>query len=129
MQKHKQPHPTDIAVGARVRAQRLACGMSQTGLAEKLGVTFQQVQKYEKGSNRLSASRLQAVAKVFNLPVSHFFAENRTGAATPSEFNELVSFLSTARAVRLIRAFSKLNDSQLENSIVTLVESLADDKK
>ena len=88
----KQPHPTDIAVGAKVRALRLACGISQEGLADKLGVTFQQVQKYEKGSNRLSASRLQMVAKVLNVPISHFFGETRTTSASATEFNEIVSF-------------------------------------
>ena len=70
----RQPHPTDVIVGSRVRAARLACGMSQTALAEAIGVTFQQVQKYENGSNRISASKLVEVATTLRVSAATFLA-------------------------------------------------------
>src|SRR5690606_42052795 len=76
----KTPNPVDVFVGSRVRLRRLMIGMSQEALADRLGVTFQQVQKYEKGTNRISASRLQAIADVFRVPPSFFFQEDETTA-------------------------------------------------
>ena len=78
----KTPNPIDVFVGSRVRLRRLMVGMSQEALADRLGVTFQQVQKYEKGTNRISASRLQAIAEVFRVPPSFFFQDE--DSATPA---------------------------------------------
>ena len=79
----KSPNPTDKYVGSRVRMRRLMLHMSQTDLADQLGVTFQQVQKYEKGSNRISASRLQAMCHILQVPVPYFFEALRRSRATP----------------------------------------------
>ena len=79
MMAKKSPNPTDKYVGSRVRMRRLMLGMSQEKLGEKLGLTFQQVQKYEKGTNRIGASRLQHISQILKVPVSFFF----DGAALP----------------------------------------------
>src|SRR5271165_2241955 len=73
MASKKQPNPIDIHVGSRVRLRRMMLGMSQEKLGENLGITFQQIQKYEKGTNRIGASRLQHIARVLSMPVSYFF--------------------------------------------------------
>jgi transcriptional regulator with XRE-family HTH domain len=80
MMAKKSPNPTDKYVGSRVRMRRLMLGMSQEKLGEKLGLTFQQVQKYEKGTNRIGASRLQHIAQILKVPVSFFFAPARCGS-------------------------------------------------
>src|SRR5690348_12317951 len=82
-------HPTDIAVGARVRKQRMLRGWSQQRLAQALGVTFQQIQKYERGANRLSASMLEATANALGVPVSHFFDDGQREG--PAMFEDLLS--------------------------------------
>ena len=81
MAEKKKPNPIDVHVGSRVRLKRTFVGMSQEKLGEKLGVTFQQVQKYEKGANRIGASRLQQIAAIFNTNVGFFF-ENAPGSST-----------------------------------------------
>ena len=75
MANKKQPNPIDIHVGSRVRLRRMMLGMSQEKLGESLGITFQQIQKYEKGTNRVSASRLQGIARLLSVPVSYFFED------------------------------------------------------
>jgi transcriptional regulator with XRE-family HTH domain len=121
----KRPDVYDMEVGRRIRAQRLTQGMSQETLAAKLNVTFQQVQKYEKGTNRVSAGRLRRIAEVLGVPISFFFADGDKGdrgADATSGFE----FLGSARAVRLMKAFTRLTDPKLQAALVDLCEMVAD---
>lgn len=125
----KSPNPIDIHVGARVRMRRFLLGMSQGKLAEQLGVTFQQVQKYEKGMSRISASRLQAIANVFEVPVSFFFeniADHAHQDADPLSDASDASLL-TQDGVALNKAFVRIRSAKVRRSIVELVKLLADD--
>jgi transcriptional regulator with XRE-family HTH domain len=129
----KAPNPIDVHVGARLRMRRLMLGMSQEKLGDALGLTFQQVQKYEKGTNRISASRLLQVAEVLNVPPSFFFDDAPDALSTvrlPS--NELTptdvaQFFATG-GLALIKAFSQIRDAELCRRIVELVETIADSR-
>ena len=120
----KAPDARDVDVGRRIRSQRLVCRMSQTELANNLGVTFQQVQKYEKGVNRVGAGRLSRIADVLNVPVSFFFSGDMNPAPADSAGTGL-SFLETAGAVRLVRAYSTIEDPQIRRALVDLAEEIA----
>ena len=124
------PSPIDKIVGAKVRASRLLAGLSQEKLGAAVGVSFQQVQKYENGANRISASRLQKIAEALNAPLSSFFDGAISSELTkPSERDELNAlsneFLLTADGIRLLRAFKSVNDPKTRKSIVDLVVALA----
>jgi len=128
---NKTPNPIDRHVGARVRMRRLMVGLSQSKLADSLDVTFQQVQKYEKGANRIGASRLQQLARVLDVPPAFFF-DGAPASATPSAgFNEdpgnayVVDFLSTTEGLQLNRAFSAIKDAKMRRSVLELVERIA----
>lgn len=129
----RNPNPIDVHVGNRVRMRRMLIGMSQEKLGEKLGLTFQQVQKYEKGSNRVSASRLHHMAEILNVPVQYFFDDlpegSRRGASDgfeeSGEPGAIMSFLSTSEGVQLTRAFSDIPDSDVRRRLVDLVKSIA----
>src|SRR3954464_13878929 len=125
----KRPDPVDIEVGHRIRIERLARGLSQTALANQLGVTFQQVQKYEKGVNRVGAGRLTKIAKVLGVPVSSFFGAHEASAIErPGERGTASSplkLLTVPGALRLLRAYGQLNDGKMRRSIVKLVEDIA----
>lgn len=128
--KRKTPSPIDVEVGKRIRAQRRQLGMSQSALAEKLGLTFQQVQKYEKGVNRVGASRLQHVADCLSVPISHFFDNAAFDNPVSTEEarairNDLVGFLSSEEGIELNRAFAKIKDARTRQKIVGLLKSLA----
>jgi transcriptional regulator with XRE-family HTH domain len=126
--KMKMPNPIDKHVGSRVRMRRLMLGMSQQKLADALGLTFQQVQKYEKGTNRISASRLQHAADVLGVAVPFFFEgaadKHAPGytAPSPAYVNE---FVSSHDGLRLIKAFTRIDSAELRRSIVGLVEEIA----
>jgi transcriptional regulator with XRE-family HTH domain len=126
----KVPDLVDKHVGSRVRMRRLMLGMSQGALADQLGITFQQVQKYEKGTNRISASRLQAMSYILQVPVSFFFEGAPQPAGTsqrPGEapFPAYVSdFLAEADGLKLVRAFMQISDAKLRRSLVRLVEEI-----
>src|SRR5215471_5642880 len=124
----KRPDPVDVEVGHRIRIERLSRGLSQTALANQLGITFQQVQKYEKGVNRVGAGRLTRIAEVLGVPVSTFFGADDaeitgdselTGTSTP------LKLLTVAGALRLLRAYGQLTDSKMRRSIVETVENIA----
>ncbi|WFU12384.1 helix-turn-helix transcriptional regulator (plasmid) [Rhizobium sp. CB3090] len=125
----KDPSPIDVEVGRRIRMRRRILGMSQTTLAEGLNVTFQQVQKYEKGKNRVGASRLQNVADCLDVPVSFFFegvsvpVEN-TGEEIFSGGGDLAGFLASGEGIELNRAFAKIKDPRTRLKIIGLVKSL-----
>src|ERR1051325_8767177 len=92
----KSPDDTDVSVGQRIRSQRLMLGLSQTELGNKLGITFQQIQKYEKGTNRVSAGRLQQIAQLFKMPVSFFFEGVASKVCSAEHINDSFEFLDTA---------------------------------
>lgn len=131
MASKKSPNPIDIHVGSRVRLRRMMLGMSQEKLGEHLGITFQQIQKYEKGTNRIGASRLQAIARVLSVPVSFFFedAPGNLPVAGDQGFDGAASavmeLLSTAEGLRLNRAFRAINDPKVRNRVVALVQALS----
>ncbi|MDZ7824003.1 MAG: helix-turn-helix domain-containing protein [Ahrensia sp.] len=129
----KVPNPIDIHVGSRVRLRRTMVGMSQEKLGESLGITFQQVQKYEKGTNRVGASRLQNIAGILNVPVSFFFEDAPGEEAVPqgglaeASANYVVNFLSSSEGLQLNRYFVKIADHKVRRRIIDLVKSLADE--
>lgn len=126
----KTPNPIDKYVGSRIRMRRILLSMSQEKLGEALGLTFQQVQKYEKGTNRVGASRLQQISDILQVPVSFLFEGNPGGAAADS-LSEAPSptyvsdFLATSEGLALTRAFMRITDAKLRRSIVDLVEQIA----
>ncbi len=122
----RSPNAIDRQVGVRMRMRRLMLDMSQQKLAAGLGVSFQQVQKYEKGDNRIGAGRLHQLAEILHVPVSFFFedfsATGKKQAALPSYISD---FLATADGVALTRAFMSIRDARQRRSIVILVEAMA----
>ncbi len=133
MASKKQPNPIDVHVGSRVRLRRMMLGMSQEKLGESLGITFQQIQKYEKGTNRIGASRLQHIARVLTMPVSYFF-EGAPGMAAaslspdlnePPATNHVVDFLSTNEGIQLNKAFVRIKDPKLRRRVIDLVRTMA----
>ena len=119
--------PTDRHVGARIRMQRMVCGMSQTDLDQSVGVTFQQVQKYENGANRVSASRLQQIANVLKVAPDFFFKGGSTKAVSgPKEVTVIEDFISSRDGVALSLAFTKISNASMRRSIVSLVEQLTE---
>ena len=131
----KAPNPIDKHVGSRVRMRRMMLGMSQEKLGDALGLTFQQVQKYEKGTNRIGASRLQQISNILQVPVSFFFEGAPDVPAKSSELAEAPSpmyvadFLATSDGLALTRAFMRIKDSKLRRKIVELVEQMAGPEK
>ena len=124
----KAPNPIDKHVGSRVRMRRMMLSMSQEKLGDALGLTFQQVQKYEKGSNRIGASRLQHIADILQVPISFFF----DGAGEPGEFKPMEpktlfisDFLASSEGVALVKAYMKIKDARLRRCIVQLVEQIS----
>jgi transcriptional regulator with XRE-family HTH domain len=123
----KRPDPVDVEVGHRIRIERLARGLSQTALANQLGVTFQQVQKYEKGVNRVGAGRLTKIAEVLGVPVGSFFSGKEVLASEPDTDGDQASplkLLTVSGAFRLLRAYSEIEDANLRRCIVDLVEQI-----
>jgi transcriptional regulator with XRE-family HTH domain len=137
----KAPNPIDRHVGSRVRMRRVLLGMSQEKLGEALGLTFQQVQKYEKGTNRIGASRLQQISRTLNVPPSFFFdgapmqdgpaVENgaaQLAVAEPSSSTFVIDFIASAEGLHLNKAFARIHDPKVRKRIIDLVASLADDE-
>lgn len=133
MMAKKAPNPIDKHVGSRVRMRRMMLGMSQEKLGNSLGLTFQQVQKYEKGTNRIGASRLQQISHILQVPVSFFFegapamatagrVEGMGEAPSPAYVSD---FLATSDGLALTKAFMRIADSKLRRRIVDLVEQIA----
>src|SRR5215510_12350365 len=118
--------PRDMEIAKRVRALRLQRGISQTELGSVLDVTFQQVQKYETGTNRISAGRLQQIAEVLDVPVTYFYAgiDNEDIPTSPSVDTEF-DLLQSAHAIRLVRAYSRINDRGVRLKLLKLAECIA----
>jgi transcriptional regulator with XRE-family HTH domain len=119
--------PRDAEIGRRIRALRLERGLSQTELGNLLGVTFQQIQKYEKGANRVAAGRLQRVAEALDVPITFFYAGSTTeqGNSDSDSVDVGLGFLETAGAVRLVRAYSRITDPEMRRALVELTERIA----
>jgi transcriptional regulator with XRE-family HTH domain len=133
MMAKKAPNPIDKHVGSRVRMRRMMLAMSQEKLGDALGLTFQQVQKYEKGTNRIGASRLQQISHILQVPVSFFFdgapiiagmprLEGVSESPSPAYVSD---FLATSDGLALTKAFMRIDDSKLRRRIVDLVEQIA----
>lgn len=130
----RRPNPIDVHVGNRVRLQRMLIGISQEKLGERLGLTFQQVQKYEKGINRIGASRLFELSRVLGVPVQFFYDEAPLGSsasvaapgfAERGPDSQVFEFLSSREGLELNRAFSRITDPKVRKSVLDLVRSLA----
>jgi transcriptional regulator with XRE-family HTH domain len=124
----KSPDKVDVEVGQRIKVLRNDAGISQTVLAEELGVTFQQVQKYEKGVNRVGAGRLTKIAGVLNIPVSKLLGLDEDSSATSRGYENSASplqLLTTPGALRLLRAYAKLEEGVMRRSVVAMVENVA----
>ncbi len=120
--------PRDAEIGLRVRTLRLQRGLSQTELGSLINVTFQQVQKYEKGANRISAGRLQHIAEVLGVPVSFFFAPDEAQKSSPDGSVDVeFSFLQTEGALRLARAYARIKQPALRLKLLRLTEAIAGD--
>lgn len=131
----RKPNPIDIHVGSRVRLRRTMSGMSQEKLGDALGITFQQIQKYEKGANRIGASRLQQISNVLNTPISFFFEDapgtpsnSEAGFSETSSTNYVVDFLSSSEGLQLNRAFVKIEDPKVRRKLVELAKALANEE-
>jgi transcriptional regulator with XRE-family HTH domain len=132
----KQANPIDAQVGNRVRLRRMLIGMSQEKLGELLGLTFQQVQKYEKGVNRIGAGRLFHVAQILGVPIQYFYEgvveqlPSGKGFAEDAGRPPVMEFLSSGEGLQLSLAFMRIKDPKVRKRVIDLVKSLAegDDK-
>jgi len=133
MMAKKTPNPIDKHVGSRVRMRRMMLSMSQEKLGDALGLTFQQVQKYEKGTNRIGASRLQQISQILQVPIAFFFegsptmpgigrVEGMKEAPSPAYVSD---FLATSDGLTLTKAFMRIEDAKLRRRIVDLVKQIA----
>ena len=126
--KFDGPHPIDIGVGSRVRGRRILMGMSQERLGDELGVTFQQVQKYEKGANRISASRLHDISQILDVSPGYFF-EEITGIKLSSQSQPprpaASDPLNKRETLELVRAYYRIADPDVRHQITALIRSLA----
>ena len=133
----KRPNPIDVHVGSRVRLRRMMLGMSQEKLGERMNLTFQQIQKYERGINRIGASRLFDLARILQVPVQFYYdglplnnASETHAAAAPGMAeaqgeNFVVEFLNSREGLELNRAFIRITDAKVRRAIVELVRSLS----
>ena len=120
------PNPVDVHVGARVRTRRLLIGMNQETLARALGLTFQQVQKYEGGANRVSASRLSQIAEVLGVPISYFFNDLDPDGADPSRREaESRERLQRPETIELIRSYYAIPDQEIRRQFLEMVKAVA----
>jgi transcriptional regulator with XRE-family HTH domain len=126
----KLPNPVDKHVGSRVRMRRLMLGMSQEKLGDALGLTFQQVQKYEKGANRIGASRLHQISVILQVPIPFFFDGAPISPSRPAGSGDAPSpvyvseFLATAEGLALTKSFMRIEDKKLRRRVVDLVEAI-----
>jgi transcriptional regulator with XRE-family HTH domain len=119
----------DVEIGRKIRALRLQRGLSQTSLADGIGLTFQQVQKYEKGTNRVSAGRLQKIATMLETPVMFFYGGAGVSTKKRDKRNEGLAYLQTKGAMRLMRAYGEISSRTTKYALVVLAESLRNKEK
>lgn len=121
----RKPNPTDVHVGQRLRAARMLAGMSQERLGAEVGLSFQQIQKYEKGHNRIGASRMQQLAQALNIPPSYFFEQSNGHAAPLSSGGALpqdAAAISRRQSLDLVRYFSSIPDEGMREALFKLVK-------
>jgi transcriptional regulator with XRE-family HTH domain len=121
-----EPSLRDENIGKRLKLRRLQLGLSQESLGLALGVTFEQVQKYETGNDRIEVARLQQIAEILNVPILFFFGGTLSAARDREGVCDVVDFLDTAYALRLVQAFRRIEERHIQRSIVELVEQVAD---
>jgi transcriptional regulator with XRE-family HTH domain len=126
MINRRSPNPVDKHVGSRVRLRRMILGMSQEKLGDALGLTFQQVQKYESGRNRIGAGRLQHISHILQVQVAFFFEGSPHGEALAPAY--VSDFIATADGLALVKAFMRIKGPTLRQRIVELVEYIAGDE-
>ncbi len=134
MAEDKKPHPIDTHVGGRVRLRRTMLGMSQDKLADALGLTFQQIQKYEKGVNRIGASRVFEISHVLGVPIQFFFDDFDVNTGRSYGFAEhgpddgmaMMELLNTPEGVQLCKHFASIKDPKIRKRVLELVKSLSD---
>ncbi|MDJ0609270.1 MAG: helix-turn-helix transcriptional regulator [Kiloniellales bacterium] len=126
------PHPIDVHVGGRLRLRRLAVGLSQERLAKSIGITFQQIQKYERGTNRIVASRLHDLARVLNVPVGYFFSEldeSELPSSAPAAREEAVvmshDLMAEKETLDLIRCYYNIPNPRIRKRVFDLVKSVS----
>ena len=120
LQNQRSAGKLDVELGKRIRLRRVEQHISQTELGDKLGVSFQQVQKYEKGVNRVGAARLQQIATALDVPITFFYS----GDGKAREVESLL-FIDSSFSLRLLRAYSKMKDQAVQRQFVSLIESIA----
>jgi transcriptional regulator with XRE-family HTH domain len=120
----RKANPIDAEVGRRIKLHRLSVGLSQTELGDSIGVTFQQVQKYERGQTRVGASRLTQIAKKLNIPIGEFFESVEAAKKGNSSAQTALQLLAQPLAIKLLQLFSDIPDRELRQSIVQLVENI-----
>jgi transcriptional regulator with XRE-family HTH domain len=131
----KQANPIDLQVGNRVRIRRMLIGMSQERLGDLLGLTFQQVQKYEKGVNRIGAGRLFEVSRILNVPIDFFYEgvaaqlAGQSGMSEPEGAPPVMEFVSSGEGLQLSLAFMKIKDAKVRKRVLDLVKSLAEEEE
>jgi transcriptional regulator with XRE-family HTH domain len=127
----KQTNPIDVQVGNRVRIRRMLIGMSQEKLGDLLGLTFQQVQKYEKGVNRIGAGRLYEVARILNVPVDFFYEGVASSGPDPDPEAgpPVMEFVSSGEGLQLVLAFMKIKEARVRKRVLDLVKSLAEEEE
>jgi transcriptional regulator with XRE-family HTH domain len=129
----RTPNPVDIHVGSRVRLRRLLLGMSQEKLGDELGVTFQQVQKYERGANRIGASRLFRVATVLQVPIGFFFegleATPVSGFAEGDQTPLIDDFINSPEGVALAAAFARIREPAVRRKLLELARTLSEESE
>jgi transcriptional regulator with XRE-family HTH domain len=136
MVSKKSPNPIDIHVGSRLRMRRMMLSLSQEKLGDALGITFQQIQKYEKGINRIGAGRLQTIARILDVPISYFYEDApesgepirnmARGFAETTDTSYVSELLTSSDGLKLTQAFLKIQDNQVRRKIVDLVRAIAD---
>jgi transcriptional regulator with XRE-family HTH domain len=123
--KRRRPNSADIQIGKSIRAHRLIVGMSQSDLARKLGVSFQQIQKYEKGMNRVGAGRLPLIAKIFDIPISALFEANADTSPGQSNGTVPVKLIPDRNTLKLLTSFSGIAPRKIRHSLVGLIDAIA----
>jgi transcriptional regulator with XRE-family HTH domain len=129
------PNPIDVHVGTRVRMRRTIVGLSQSALAEKMGITFQQVQKYERGSNRISSSRLFDLVRILDVPISYFFDEMGSDIAkqspgalqgrVPKALEIHQDPAAKRETLELVRAYYRIEDPQMRQRLTNIIRAIA----
>jgi transcriptional regulator with XRE-family HTH domain len=119
------PDPVDVHVGARIRTRRLLIGMNQETLAKAIGLTFQQVQKYEGGANRVSASRLAEIAEVLGVPIAYFFSDLDPGGGATAEGLETRELIQRPEAIELIRSYYAIEDQEIRHQFLDMLKAVA----